>query len=519
MTVSNFYKSLALTAFVLAKATAAGGAEFATLARYLPSDANAIIVVNAAAIYDSPIGKREDWRQRSAEAFETTPLLLPPSAQHCVMAANLNIETLRPEWEAASMTLSIDPAIAEVATRHGGTTDSLVSFGAAWLGRNTCVVKFAPRTFALLTPTSRQNATRWVANVASSDVARLSHYLQQSLSYADSVGTEVILAVDLAGAISEADIRTGVAQSKLLKAVAEDQASAVLSSIQGVKLGVRVGEGLKGKLQLDFAEDATLFAPVAKPLVIGILSKAGAMLDEFNDWTAKAEGKSLSIEGELTPAGMQRLFSLLAIDSAALERDDAGSPPVKRPATDKAPISSSADQKKAAMAKASQRYFRSVGKYVADAQKLSRADSLQQAVLWIENYARRVEALPTRNVDPDLVHYGNYVAQTFRWAVDQSSDVAAKVDAQAQAEQGNVEYRFGYLPTGRTVNYGGNFQRMYAPYGFAQYNPDPQAAEKRQKTQDEVYKSVEDARQALTKLAADQESVRQKLNERYGGGF
>ena len=44
--------------------------------------------------------------------------------------------------------------------------------------------------------------------------------------------------------------------------------------------------------------------------------------------------------------------------------------------------------------------------------------------MWIENYARKVEQLPTRNVDPDLLEYGKYVAQTFRAIVDEASGAA-----------------------------------------------------------------------------------------------
>jgi hypothetical protein len=511
-------------AVVVAAACASGGsraaaeAEFAQLSRYLPADANAVVVVNAQELYNTPLGKRSNWRQHAADAFESNPILLPPSANQCVLAANIDVETLKPAWEAAAMSLSIDPSVGDIATRRGGATDTVGAFGAVWLGDRTCVVKFAPRVFGLLTPTSRQAATRWAASAASTESPTLSPYLAKAISYADSVGTQVILAVDLAGAINEARIRAGVAGSPILKGLPEDQAAAALASIQGVKLGVIVDEKLQGELRFDFGEDVALFAPVAKPLAIGILSRAGAMLDEFNDWEAAASGKTLSIKGELTPTGMQRLFSLLALDAGALERKDAATPTASVPpaASPGDPQPPAADD---AMAKASQRYFRAVGKYVEDAQQLSRAKSLPQAVMWIENYARRVEAIPSRNVDPDLVKYGAYVAQTFRWAVDQAYGAEDKVNEQAAAEQGNVTYRLGYVPTGRTVNYGGNFQRMYAPYGFAEYHPDPQAAHKRQQTADDVYKTVEEARKALADLASDHEAVRKQLSERYGVKF
>src|SRR5688572_30071009 len=76
----------------------AAAAEFARLSKYLPADANAVIVVNAAAMYDSPIGQRENWRQRFAEASQATPLLVPPTAETCVLAAKLDFATMRPDW-------------------------------------------------------------------------------------------------------------------------------------------------------------------------------------------------------------------------------------------------------------------------------------------------------------------------------------------------------------------------------------------------------------------------------------
>ena len=143
---------------------------------------------------------------------------------------------------------------------------------------------------------------------------------------------------------------------------------------------------------------------------------------------------------------------------------------------------------------------------------------MRQAVMWIENYARRIESLSTRNVDPELIEYGNYVAQSLRAIVNQAYGLSDKLDA-AYSDTADVKsYTIGYLPTARTVNYGGYFERMYAPFGYA--NIDPNAgAEKQQQTEDEVYRAMEDARQTLAQLVVDNETVRKKLTEQYGLAF
>ncbi len=504
------------------RATSAIAGEFAELSRFLPSDANAIIVVNAEAMYESPLGKRDAWRQKFSDASESAPMLLPPTAQRCILASRLDVDTLRPDWEAAAMTLSIDPTVQQIAQRRNGLVDAVGSFEAVWLANHTAILKFAPRIFGVLTTASRQEAHRWAVDVASPEIEPLSPYLQQALGYADSVGTEIILAVDLVGALPMATLRARAIDSAMLDSLPEAETVKLLSGVQGVKLGVLVRDSLQGRLQIDFADDTASLAAVAKPLILAILGESGAMLDEFNAWTAEAKGKSLAISGELTADGLRRILSLLAVDASAVEQHE--TPPEPTASTDAAPATPDAapvDPATMAMARASQRYFRAVGKYIEDAQRLNRADSLRQSVLWLENYARRIQNLPTRGVDPDLVKYGQYVAQTFGDVVGQAYGVAQKQDAIA-ATDGPSEVRVGWLPTGRTVNWGNYYyQREYAPYSWATYNKQEQeqSAEKRQKLTDQIYQSVEEARQTLTKLVADQESTRSSLSQRYGVQF
>jgi hypothetical protein len=168
------------------------------------------------------------------------------------------------------------------------------------------------------------------------------------------------------------------------------------------------------------------------------------------------------------------------------------------------------------MGVASLRYFRGVSKYIDDIDRLQKAGSLDQAVMWIENYARHVENLPKRNVDPDLLQYGAYVSQTFRAIVDQASGAISQWDAAGAPVVTN--YRIGLLPTARTVNYGGNFQRMYAPFGYEDI--DPQATQQNiEKSQQQIDQAVARAQTSLKQLVSDNQTVRSKMTARYGVQF
>jgi hypothetical protein len=513
MRLSN---SLLVCAVLLHLAQGAVHAQsFADLSRYLPRDANALVIVDAKGLYDSPLGQRENWRQTFHDYARATPLLIPPSADQAVLASRIDIDTLTPDWEAAALRLSVDPSINEIAERLGGALDKLGGLDALWLGGKTCVVKFAPQTVALLTPVTRQEAARWLAGVTNPNPLPLSPYLHQALTQAEAGGPQIVLAVDMVDALPAAFVRTVVEQSQIFAKVPGLQAATFMSGLQGAKFAVQVDEQMRGTLQIDFATETAMLAPIAKPLMIGMLSQAGAMLEEFNNWQAEATGNSLILSGELTPVGMRRMLSLLAVDASTLGL--APTPPAETAAPAEA---APAEPEKDPTVVASQRYFRRVGHYIEDAQRLDRADSLRQSVMWLHNYARRVENLSTRYVDPELAQYGQHVAQTFRNVINEAYGVADK-QATIEALNAPSQVQQGLLPTGRTVTVPGRRYFEYAPYYTATYNPlqQQQAAAEQKKLEDQIYAQVERARQTLTQLVADHETVRSKLSQRYGVQF
>lgn len=486
----------------------AQGQTFVELSRYLPPDANAVVVVNATAMYDSPLGKKEDWRQKFSDASMSSPLMLPPTAERAVIGSELDIATLRPDWEAAVMTVSVDPTVQQVAEKHHGMVDDIGSIGAVWLPGDIVAVKFGTNLFGLLTNANRQEATRWVTSATDKRVDPLSPYLEQSVGYADSVGTQMILAVDLEGALRATTIRSAIANSPILSKLPADETAKLFTGLQGVKFGVIVTDKLVGKLQIDFADDASSLAPVAKPLILAMVGGAGAMLDEFSDWKAEVKGKSLSLEGELTQVGLRRIFSLLSLDASVIHGDDPAVVAATLPAQKKTPLTP-----EQLTAQASQRYFKAVDKYVQDSKNLNRANSLQQAALWLNNFARRIENLSTRNVDPDLVKFGKYVSQTFRYVVDQAYGIEDQLAQQQQPEQ-PVTYQEAYVPTLNYINWGGYIMPQYAPYYSATYDT-REYSHMQQKTADEIAKMTQEAQKTLAELQSNTEKVRQSLVEKF----
>lgn len=501
------FASLSAGALLSSLIRPASAATFAELAKLLPDGANAVVIVNAEAIYSSPLGQREGLQKKYADGFEASPLILPPSAERGVMGSTLELSTLRPDWEAAVMELSVNPSAADIARNRNGRTDWFAGTESTWLGSKFCILKFAPELFGVITPTTRQEAAQWAADVKAGTAGELAPYLAEVVANADREAAAVVLAVDLAEAFTAASLQAAIEKAPEFAGVAPADAAAILASVRGAKVGVSFGEAMIGRVQLDFANDVAPLAAMAKPVILKAVGEAGAMLPEFATWEVKVGPNSLALEGPLSEDGMRRIFSVLAIDAAAME--------AQQPDRATTTTVSAADKTKA-MGLASLRYFRGVSKYIDDIDRLQRAASLDQAVMWVENYARHVDNLPKRNVDPDLLQYGNYVSQTFRAIVDQASGAMDQWDAAGAPVVTN--YRVGLLPTARTVNYGGNFQRMYAP--FAYEDIDPQATQQNiEKSQQQIDQAVAEAQKSLKQLVSDNQTVRSKMTAKYGIQF
>src|SRR5688572_21445215 len=98
-------------------AVPAGAAEFASLMKWLPEDANVLLVLNVDQMLARPMAVKEGWREAHAKSFGETPLMVPPKAKEFVLASQLDLEFMKPRWEVAVMNLSLDPTVKQIATR------------------------------------------------------------------------------------------------------------------------------------------------------------------------------------------------------------------------------------------------------------------------------------------------------------------------------------------------------------------------------------------------------------------
>jgi hypothetical protein len=475
--------------------------EFEELLKKVPESPNVIVVLNAEKIFASEVAMEGGWKQQYGSTYADTPLLMPPSAQQFVLAADLDLAQVHPRWQAAVMRLSINPSKELIARNIGGQADQLAGLDVISTPKGGMIVRFEPNIFGLRQPGDRQVMSRWIRETKSGG-ASLSPYLQAAADVPDRVGTEIIMALDLTDAVSPDRVEERMSQSAVLQDAKIDHKAAAeaLASLRGLTLGARVTNRVHGVLRIDFDRDVSVLADVAKPLLLEILGEAGATIDEFADWNVKASGKRISLEGDLTQDGLRRLFSFLEIDATAVHGEQM------------ATASSDDPQAPSVDAYTSLQYFQSVNRYLNDLKRERGASSYYTIALWFDKYARRIDRLPILHVDKDLVDYGKRTVGQLRNCVDAIRGAGISSGARSAQITGSVGY-----------GYDGNTYDPYTLYGNAGSRAQAQVgaveAERRAIRAQEQGQSSMDVRAIVRQIQDDTSNIRRQMTERYNIEF
>jgi hypothetical protein len=471
-------------------------AELRELLAYLPADSNALLIVNAKKIFESEVGRDEAWKQDYEKTYATTPLLMPPDSQLFLMGARIDYEKLAPQWEVAVADIVNGPSIQSIADKSRGTVDEISGFQAVETLRDLYIVQFTSTVFGARKPANRQAVSQWLRDVQSRQAPSLSTYLEEQAVYPEKVGTEIILAFDLHELLRAEDVRRAMQASPAVQkaSVPPENVAEILRSVRGVTLGVRVTDRIYGALKIDFEKETTPLADIAQPLLMELTSEAGAMLNEFTAWSAKAQGKRLTWEGELTRPGLRKLFSFMELDAT----------PIHEARQDTSSSSATEEANKPYLSK---QYFNKVETYLEDLSNEEGAVSFGQIGLWLDKYARRIERMPTLYVDDDLVDYGMWVTQKLREATAAIQGVGIRTGART-AQVG------GY---GGYDAYGG--YTGWRPYGAlypgAQQELRDVTAQKQAIGAEERAVGAAQARQIMQEIRGETQKMRRSMTERY----
>ncbi|MCS7465102.1 hypothetical protein NZK35_00260 [Stieleria sp. ICT_E10.1] len=448
---------LLLVTFSITMPTVVAQSAFSGMRYRVPTDANTLVMINADKMFGSAVADRERWSARRKAAYDAGLTALPPDAKEVLLAGRSDLEFGKSIWEMALVRLQGKRSVSTVAQRFGGAMDNLEGRTAAKLPNDRYIIQLSDDLLGTYTPANRQDVSRWLrkTDTTTSD-AEYSPYLAQAFKYATEVGTPVIMAMDVADTLSAELVKSRLEAFEPLKESGVDlgELTKLITGVKGITLGVTVTDKTVGAVRVDFSADAGLLANIGKPLLIQVLQRQGAMIDDFHDWTPSVSGNTLMLRGTLSTDGARRVMSILELPHELSDAMQLASSP-------------GSDPDGSAKTIAAQQYYNSVTTLIEDLREKPKRDQVKtfgQAAMWYDRYARKIDNLPILNVDEELLNYGSNIAELFRSAEMSMKGVGMRASnrrASNNAGSGGYSYSSGGYRVGYGYNSGG-----YGPQGY-----------------------------------------------------
>jgi hypothetical protein len=499
-----YYAGAAVGAVVLfASATGLAAEGVDNLEARLPESTNAIIAADVAYLREIPQAGRMRWVARGASP-DGSPLL-PSTAgvTYVCIAAHLNLDRVRPDWELALMRFGEVPSAEQVARQIGGYTDTIVGIAAAWSARGACFVRLDDHILVSAQPGDRQLIARWLSGLRSTGGAapNVSSYLRAGAAMVTHQ-SPIVLAVDLRDAFAVPAVARWL-QLNMGEATGKEitdpgAAAKVLTTIRGVTVRVSVGDGTSASATIDFDADTAPLVRLARPLFLDVLSRRGVAIADIDKWAFTTHGRVVTAEGPISDQGLRELLSVVQAPCPAENGSAEGGAQLS--------AAKAGANEKSSIADASRRYLDEVG---AILDGIKPGASLADQAGWLWRDAKRIDQFPARGVDPDLLKWGAEVSADLRQAAAIFDAGQLRVTAAAQSGQVPVgSYSTGWYDTGSE-------QRD------AQYRADVEnyRRQNRQASAEIRAQVSQDANKSLQAALDSRGKIRAAMAERYGNEF
>jgi hypothetical protein len=360
----------------------------------------------------SPIARKMDWQSKMIKGQADRPLAVPASAKSVTIAAALHPVAMKTIWQAAIVELPGPPRLEPMLRAQGGYLDQIGGKNAAWTPNDLFYVELGPKTLGIVRPGHRQFVHRWVDPKTA---AGFTPYLKQA-QQADAPG---VFAIDLQDMVGPTAVRYAYDAGDLpsLDKLSEDARRPLLTALggaKGLRLNIHAGEELRGELIVDFGSDVSAISEHAKEFVIDILKSADLYEPTVDAWQFKAKGNQIMGDGAMAPDALNRLLVLLAPTNNLQHEDAANGSAGTASSAEPAPAAPAASKNDAASA--SQQYYKAVSKIL---DTLSPKASPTASATWLIAKARQIENMPIMNVDPELLAWGNMVAESINRAAQE----------------------------------------------------------------------------------------------------
>lgn len=404
------------------------GADLGSLMNYVPPSANAVMLMDAAALKKSALAERHGWTQKHKAVDAERPLFLPPEADAIVISSQLDpTQDMHQEWELAIVDLQKPMSMESIAKSEGGYTEKIGGTDVVWTPSEAYFVGLAPKTLGVMYPANRQAVSKWFKYAKTSGGGDVSPYLLAAQKKV-TARTPVVLAIELKDVFAPHVVRQAVMETKVINAKdpKREDIARILAGIQGVTVTFEIDRETIANFQFDFADSSSPLANFAQPTLLALMDRLNLSFPEAEKWNVKLEGKAAIASSKLPTTSLRRIFSLLEIPSTKFSQVDEET--LKQSGAD-------------AAVKASVDYFHSVQALIDDLQKTLNSTRDSHAT-WMERYGRKVDRLPILNVDEELLAWGAAVGETFRAMALASRGAGIRSGVRKSSVYGNYTYSY-----------------------------------------------------------------------------
>ena len=269
------------------------------------------MLIDVDGVLDSPLGRREGWRAR-ASSRQDDPLGLPPNLARAAVAAGLDLEGPSLSWR-VGMGESRErlPNLNALARHEGGFVESIAKADVVWTPRDLYFLTFDPNILGFVTPANRQAMAQWIRTTFSTLRTPQPSFANQAITRAEG-GATIVLAIDLADAISPQKAAPRLAAIEALKASKTDPdlLAQKLATAKSAFFQADVKESIQGMIRVEFEGTVDITPPVAKAVILAALEEAGAEIPELSTWTSTARGRSIELSGRLSEESLGLVLGL-----------------------------------------------------------------------------------------------------------------------------------------------------------------------------------------------------------------
>jgi hypothetical protein len=467
------------------------------LLKLVPPASNVVAVIHVDQVLGSARGIKEDWAGKQQDRFLAGASAIPPNVTMLVQGMQL-----RPEISTLIASTTVMPFpegfdLWAFADQHkDATVDTIAGVPAVLARHNSLYMKLPGSLLAVLTPAARQEAARYVRYVEGATQTELaSSYLSRTAR----LPHQIVIAMDLQDVARPDQLRQEVAALEGVRGndAQQRQLAELLMTLEGVRFCADVRDATSAVLAADFRQAPGEGALLLKPLMLRLVADAGLHVGELDTATAVIEGNSLSLRmNAFSDTSLRMVLSL--VSSTAPSRAPA--------ATANSPASGTTTN--AIDAKASRKYFDTISQSLDDLETATRrSKGMGQSATWYDNMARKIDKLPTRGVDPELVDYGAATSRNLKGLAASLKGVAVEVNTVGKSLVWKSTYDPGYTEANIWGGLG---------YRAPSVQVDSNLQQVREKQADAVIRGEKDRETAWRVVIEQRDSMKSVVQARFG---